>query len=133
MTVREYDGTNDEFGQFITKVRDESIDLIARLLDPTVTTPYSVLIQKTYSDAHNDAKLFSIEMMPAFVDEVIVVLLQNIGKASLIDSKIDILHSNDLGEIVSDDSLYKHTDSLSLDYLNEWRRKYGKHKVIDVE
>lgn len=133
MTVREYTNANDEFGRFIAQVRDDSIDLIASLLDPATTSPYPMLLKRIYSETHNDTKVFSAELVPALVDEVITVLLQRIDKASLIDGNIDILYSKALGETVSDDSLYKNTDSLGLDYVDEWRRKYGRHKIIDVE
>lgn len=124
---------NEEFGKFITKVRDESIEVIASLLDPNRTDSYSMSIKKLYSDTHNEIREFSLALLPAFVDEVITVLLQRLDKTALNDRKIDILYSDDLGEIISDDSVYKHTESLGLDYVDEWRKKYGKYNVFDPE
>ncbi len=126
------ENANDDFGKFLVKVRDESIEVVSSLLDPARTDAFSVLIKKTYSDTHSSVEEFSVKLLPAIVDEVITVLLQNVDKAALTNRKLDILYSDDLGEDIPDNSVYKYTESLGLDYLDEWRRKYGKYDVIDM-
>ena len=114
----------------MTRARDEIIENVANLLTTDRGDDYSRLIQHNMLEGSRNTEGFISDVLPAIVDEAITTLLQLIDRNALIDRKIDILFSSDLGEDLSKESLYNSTGSLGFDYIDDWRQK-SKYKVIN--
>lgn len=117
--------SSDNFGEFIVDIREECIRNIDNLFNSDRSDVFSLSAKKVFSEVVSGSKSSKEDLIPLVVDEVIIILLQRFDKEVLVDRNMDIVYGPQQSGILLDGSIYKSTDSLGMDYMEEWLTKYA--------
>lgn len=117
--------SSGDFGEFIVDIREECIRNIDSLLNSERSDIFSLNAKKLFSEVVSGSKSSREDFIPLIVDEVIIILLQRFDKEVLKDGNMDIVYGPQQPYMLLNDSIYKSTDSLGMDYMEDWLTKYA--------
>lgn len=113
------------FKRLMMKSREDTISNFAGYFNGRYKSSHAQAIRGFYESFSAEERESISRLVPFIVDETLIVFLQSLDHLALIDGKIDIII-----RVNRDDKdgvpIYDYTDSLGLDYEDDWVGDIGK-------